>query len=164
LLEIFGLAREGFSDEQIAEILGVAAETFGRNKRKKQPDGSQSPLKSALDKGRHPLNVMVENALLMLAMGCTIRTTIRTWYEYEDLPDGTIGCLEVTETITELPPDLNAIMLWLKAHQPEIYNVKPFKMIDIVSNNREIHTEMPKISEIEHVYGASLLDNLRIAA
>jgi hypothetical protein len=32
LLEIMGLARDGYDDCQIAEILDLAAETFGRNK------------------------------------------------------------------------------------------------------------------------------------
>jgi hypothetical protein len=81
LLEIEGLARDGFDDGQIAEIMNVGPEAFSKNKRKKQADGSESLLKEALTKGRRPLSVLVENSLYKRAIGQTVKTTstVRKW-------------------------------------------------------------------------------------
>jgi len=166
LLEIFGLARDGFDDHQIAEILGVAAETFGRNKRKKQHDGSESKLSKSLYRGRAPLCVLVENALFKLAVGMTLKTiTTKTLYPPELVKDddGVERWYQLCEisTTRELPPDLNAIMLFLRARMPEVYNVK--YPVDFTTKSKEIKPELFKIIEIQHIYGDKIPENLQIA-
>lgn len=147
LLEIEGLARDGYDDQQIAEILDVAPETFSKNKTKKQPDKTLSNLSQALTRGRRPLNVLVENAMYKRAIGQTIKTKTRTTtLNKHGLP---IGRVTVIETETELPGDVLAQWNWLKNRKADIYNVQPQK-IDMTTNGKDIN-EAPRISKIEHV-------------
>ncbi|MBB3055828.1 hypothetical protein [Mucilaginibacter gotjawali] len=150
LLEVEGLARDGYDDQQIAEILNVAPETFSKNKNKKQADGSKSLLSISLTKGRRPLSVLVENSLYKRAIGQKVVTTkVVTKREYNDQ----LGRYETNIydeiTETELPGDVNAQIQWLKCHKPDIYNVQPIK-VDVTSAGNELK-ETPRIGRIEHV-------------
>jgi hypothetical protein len=149
LLEIEGMARDGYDDQQIAEWFDVAPETFSRNKRKKQADGSDSKLKQALTRGRRPLSVLVENSLYKRAIGQTVitKTFAKKWL----VVDGKAKMYtDDIETHTELPGDVNAMGLWLKNHKPEIYNQQP-QRVDMTTNGNDILNEVPRITIIEHV-------------
>lgn len=152
LLEIEGLARDGYDDCQIAEILDVAPQTFSRQKRKNKQDGSASDLSEALTKGRRPLSVLVENALYKRAVGQTVKTKSIVTKKVV-IPgmnnDQPVEVLQETETHTELPGDVNAQLQWLKVHKPEMYNVQP-ERIDFTSKGKQLK-EPPRIMKIEHV-------------
>jgi hypothetical protein len=148
LLEIEGLARDGYDDQQIAEIFDVAPETFSKNKTKKQADGSKSLLSISLTKGRRPLSVLVENSLYKRAIGQVVITKSKTvkWF----VVDGKARkYTDESVTETELPGDVAAQGLWLKCHKPDIYNVQPVK-VDVTSAGNELK-ETPRITRIEHV-------------
>jgi hypothetical protein len=153
LLEVEGLARDGFDDGQIAEILDVGPETFSRNKKKKKVDGSGSLLEEALSKGRRPLSVLVENSLYKRAIGQIVKTTsiTRKWVLLPGVNnDQPVEVVHETITETELPGDVNAQALWLKHHKPDIYNVRP-KTIDLTTCGKELNSEIPKIGLIQHI-------------
>lgn len=70
LILIEGWARDGLTDEQIAEKLGISKDTFYQYK-KKYPDFSDS-----LKKGKEIVDYQVENALLQNAMNGNITAQI----------------------------------------------------------------------------------------
>ena len=66
LLRVMGWAREGLSDGEIAGRMEISASTFREWRRK------HAELAWALRRGRAPLDVEAENALLKAAMGYTV--------------------------------------------------------------------------------------------
>lgn len=148
LLEVEGLARDGYDDQQIAEILDVVPETFNRNKKKPGPDGKESQLSQALRKGRRPLSVLVENALYKRAIGGFRTKSIqRRWMVVQGQPTPVEVILE---TETEMPPDTNAIGMWLRAHKADQYNPVVVQAIDHTTNGKDVNS-LPVIARIEHV-------------
>lgn len=93
----YQLAREGFTDAQIAVRLGVSASTF-YSYRQKYRDFLE-----ALAEGRNELDLNVENRLMDLVLGrCVVTTTVT-----DDLGR--------TKTTTRtVPPNLKAIIYWLE--------------------------------------------------
>jgi hypothetical protein len=100
-----GYAREGMIDKDIAAKLGISQTSFYEYL-KKYPKFSE-----ALNRGKVPVDIEVENALLQRAKG----------YEYEEksttyIDDGT-GRPKIKETKTVkkfIPPDTTAQIFWLK--------------------------------------------------
>ena len=93
----YQLAREGFTDAQIAVRLGVSPSTFF-NYRLKYRDFLE-----ALAEGRNELDLNVENRLMDLVLGrCKVTTTVT-----DDLGR--------TKTTTRtVPPNLKAVIYWLE--------------------------------------------------
>lgn len=108
LLRVTGWARDGLTDEQVAHNMGIGYSTF-REWLNKYP-----ALLAALKKGKAPVDMEVENALLKRALG----------YEYEEV------CTEITElpggkqrkhikkTTKMVLPDVTAQIFWLKNRRP----------------------------------------------
>ena len=71
LLKIEGWARDGLTDEQIANNMGIAYSTL------REWRDSYSALSAALKRGKEVVDRMVENALLKRALG----------YEYEEVSE-----------------------------------------------------------------------------
>lgn len=69
LEKLQGWARDGLTDEQIAKNIGIRRPTLYAWK-KEHPD-----IADALKKGKHIVDVEVENSLLKKAMGTTTKTT-----------------------------------------------------------------------------------------
>lgn len=160
LLEVEGMARDGYDDSQIAEYFDVAPETFWRNKAKRGQITAENPkglsqVSLALIRGRRPLEVLVENSLYKLAMGMKVTTKTRTtrWMVIEGMGESPVEVVSETETETELPPNFNALHLWLRAKKADLYNVQP-QRLDITSAGKEL-TGPPRITEIKHVVVSS---------
>jgi len=157
LIEVEGFARDGYDDQQIAEIFNVSSNTFSRNKIKKSQITKDNPkgeslLSRALKKGRKPLSVYVENSLLKRASGMTVKKHTTT-SKYLVLPDGTQTETKIIQTISEeieLPPDTTAAIFWLKNHKPNVYNCQPIRF-DATTSGKDLNDALPKIIKIEHV-------------
>lgn len=112
---IQGWARDGLTDEQIAHNMGIGARTlyewFNRF-----PQLSQT-----IKKGKSPVDVEVENALLKRALGYTYDEVIE---EEETLPSGKSRSYKRTVT-KEVPPDVTAQIFWLKNRKPAQWRDKP---------------------------------------
>jgi len=118
LLRVEGWARDGLEDRQVAARLGLSAGHFCGLK--KQWPG----LSEALDKGRRPLDTLVESSLFRRATGMRVRTVVR------ESRDG--GASEVVrETETELPPDVGAAMAWLRHRKPEKWNTATRTQVEL---------------------------------
>lgn len=113
LLKLEGWARDGLTDEQIAENIGISRSTLNSWKAK-YPDVSDT-----LKKGKDVVDRQVENALLKRALG----------YEYtevtkEYVPD--VGKMTVTKEVTkQVIPDTTAQIFWLKNRKPGDWRDKP---------------------------------------
>lgn len=110
LLKIEGWARDGLTDKQIAENMGVAERTFTDWKKK------FSAISAVLKKGKEVIDRRVENALLKRALG----------YEYvETTKELTDLGLAVTKQVTkQVAPDTTAQIFWLKNRKPQEWRDK----------------------------------------
>lgn len=111
LLRVSAWARDGLSDEQIADKMGIALSTF-YDWRKKFSEFSE-----ALKKSKDIADIHVENALYKRALGYAVEE-VRIKEEYGEVS-------ERVTTIKHVPPDVGAIALWLKNRRPDKWRDKP---------------------------------------
>ena len=113
LLQIQGWARDGLTNEQIAHNIGVTGRAFTDWVRR------FPSLSSALKKGKAPVDIEVENALLKRALGYDIEETIT---EIEEIPlkDGQSVKTKkhIRKVKRHIPPDVTAQIFWLKNRRP----------------------------------------------
>lgn len=100
LILIEGWSRDGLTQQQIADNLGINVDTLIEYK-KKYTDFSE-----ALKKGKEVVDIEVENALLKRALGYTI-----TLNKQKVTKDGDV--VDITEEV-HVPPDTTAQIFWLK--------------------------------------------------
>ena len=129
LLKLEGWAREGLTDEQIAEKIGIHRDTLNEGKTK-YPDISDT-----LKKGKEVVDLQVENALLKRALG----------YEYEEISkkyeSGTLT--EKKVTIKQVIPDTTAQIFWLKNRRPDKWKDK-----QDVQVSGELKAEKTKLDDL----------------
>ena len=105
-----GWARDGLTDEQVAEKIGVRRETL-YDWKKRYPN-----ISNALKKGKEVVDNEVENALLKRALG----------YSYKEIKTKEENGI-ITETVTtekEVVPDVTAQIFWLKNRRPNKWRDK----------------------------------------
>lgn len=100
LIKLEGWARDGLTDEQIAQNANIGVRTL-YDWKEKYPQILQS-----LKRGKEIVDYEVENALLKRALGCVIK-------EEKLTKDG-----EVVELEREIPGDVTAQIFWLKNRKP----------------------------------------------
>ena len=111
LILLEGWARDGLTDDQIAHNMGIRRETL-YDWKKKFPNISNS-----LKKGKEVVDLMVENALLKRALGCTVEETKVTIKAD--------GSKEAVKTTKSIPGDVVAQIFWLKNRRPDKWREKP---------------------------------------
>lgn len=112
LLKLGGWARDGLTDEQIAENIGISRSTLN-NWKDKYPDISDT-----LKKGKDVVDRQVENALLKRALGYEYTEVTR-----EYIPE--VGEVTVTKEVTkQVVPDTTAQIFWLKNRKPDKWRDK----------------------------------------
>ena len=111
LLKLSAWARDGLTDDQIANNMGISRSTLYEWKRK-YPD-----ISDALKIGKEVADIAVENALYKRAVG----------YTAEDTRTKVVAGEEIERIITqrEIPPDITAIIYWLKNRKPDQWRDKP---------------------------------------
>lgn len=111
LLLLEGWARDGLTDEQLAEKMGCGVRTL-YDWKERFPQISQ-----ALKKGKEVVDLQVENALLKRALG----------YEYieERIEVSDKDGRKVIQTTKTVPPDTTAQIFWLKNRRPGRWRDKP---------------------------------------
>ena len=110
LLKIEGWARDGLTDEQIANNMRIGIRTLYEWK-EKYPQFSQS-----LKRGKEVVDRLVENALLKRALG----------YEYEEVSEKFEGGVLTERKVTkkQVVPDTTAQIFWLKNRKPSDWRDK----------------------------------------
>lgn len=111
LLLIEGWAREGATDEQIAQKIGIAPKTLY------QWIDRFGEIGKAIKKGKAPVDFQVENALLKRALGYDYEETITEVYGD--------GKKHVRKVKKHMPPDVAAMAIWLKNRKPTKWRDKP---------------------------------------
>lgn len=123
LIRLEGWARDGLTDEQIAENMGISRSTLHEWKNK------YSDISNALKKGKEVVDRQVENALLKRALG---------FYYTEDIatPKG-----DVVEVTRYEKPDVTAAIFWLRNRKVDTWRNK--EQVDV----RKIEAETEFIKE-----------------
>lgn len=114
LLMIQGWARDGLIDEQIAHNMGIKRQTLYEWENR-FPD-----IADAIKKGKAPVDIQVENALLKRALGYEYEETIT---EVEELAGGHQK-KHIRKVTKHCPPDTTAQIFWLKNRRPDRWRDK----------------------------------------
>lgn len=123
LILLEGWARDGLTDEQIAHNMGVAYSTL-KDWKNKYP-----AISAALKKGKEVVDIEVENALLKSALG--FKETIRKPFKVREvIYENGKRCnetehIEVAEEEIFIPPNVTAMIYWLKNRCPDKWRDKP---------------------------------------
>lgn len=107
LTKIDGWARDGCTDDEIAKHCNVAPRTFA-NWKAKYPQ-----LAAILRQGKEYADRRVERSLYQRALGCRVEEVVYNG-------DGDI----VKRIVKDVPPDVTAIIFWLKNRKPEEWRDK----------------------------------------
>lgn len=114
ILKIEGWARDGLTDEQIAQNMGIRRQTL-YDWKKKYPD-----ISDALKRGKEVVDRQVENALLKRALGYRYDETTYEQVAVKDNDGKIVGHqLQPTKVVTkQVAPDTTAQIFWLKNRKP----------------------------------------------
>ena len=116
-------ARDGLTDEQIADNIGIRRETL-YDWKKKYPH-----ISNALKRGKDVVDIQVENALLNKAQGITktlikpIKIKTVTYDNGKRVKEE--EHIEYAEEEVFVPPDTVAQIFWLKNRKPNTWKDKP---------------------------------------
>lgn len=130
LLRIEGWARDGLTDEQIAQNMGIHVATLYRWQEK------YSDICDALKRGKAPIDQKVENALLKRAIGYQYEEIVTDVEEYptslvDENGDVITKSIKKTRTILKTAlPDTTAQIFWLKNRRPDRWRDKPITAED----------------------------------
>lgn len=129
LILLEGWARDGLTEEQIANNIGISVKTLYNWKEK------ELPILQAIKKGKEVVDFEVENALLKRAKG----------YEYteETYEDGILK-KKVTKQVA---PDSTALIFWLKNRQPKKWRDK----VELTSDDEKMKEINKNISNIANM-------------
>ena len=112
-----GWARDGLTDEQIANNLGIGKTTFYKLIKE------HSELSEHLKKGKEIIDYEVENALLKRALGYEY---IETTKEIAFNPKTGKNELQITKKVTkQVAPDTTAQIFWLKNRKTDRWKDRP---------------------------------------
>ena len=110
LIKIGGWAKDGLTDEQIAQNIGISRSTLNEWK-KRFPD-----IKDTIKRGKEVVDRQVENALFKSAVG----------YEYTEITkELTDSGMKVTKRVTkQVAPNPTSAIFWLKNRKPNVWRDK----------------------------------------
>lgn len=133
LEKVKALARTGLTDKEIALSLDLRPDEFSKKK------SSIPQLSQALLRARTQVNSAVRQKYLAMGLGgVKTKTIVR---KKTELPDGTLmdGGI-ISETETELPPNVNVLATWLFNHDEEWrQSTIEGKKLDITSNGKDMN-------------------------
>lgn len=122
LILVEGWSRDGLTQQQIADNLGINVDTLIEYK-KKYPDFSE-----ALKKGKEVVDIEVENALLKKALGYNV--PVQKAFKIKEIIYQDGKRLKETERIEyaqeeiHIPADTTAQIFWLKNRKPDKWRDK----------------------------------------
>lgn len=128
LILIEGWARDGLTNEQIAQNLGIGETTLYKMMKE------HSEVSEALKKGKEVIDYEVENALLKKALGYT-----KTLKKHKLTKEGNI--VEIKEEI-HVPADTTAQIYWLNNRKPKQWRNK------VELNDEENKKTLEKLDEV----------------
>lgn len=117
-----GWARDGLTDEQIANNIGISRSTLFEWRKNNQD------IANALKKGKEVVDIEVENALLKKALGYNV--PVQKAFKVKEViyQDGKrlkeIERIEYAEEEIHIPADTTAQIFWLKNRKPDKWRDK----------------------------------------
>lgn len=148
LLKLEGWARDGLTEEQIAQNMGISRSTLNDWKKKYQD------ISDTLKKGKDVADRLVENALYESAIGkkYTIQKPIKVKeIKYKDGKRiSEKEHIEYAEEEVVIPPNTTAQIFWLKNRKPDVWKDKQ----DI-----NVKDETEKKQKIDNI--ASILEQMK---
>ena len=114
LTRLTGWARDGLTEPQICQNMGIGISTLTEWKTK------FPAIAASIKKGREPVDIQVENALLRRALGYDYEETIT---EVEDLGGGRTK-KHVRKVTKHVPADTTAQIFWLKNRKTKQWREK----------------------------------------
>ncbi len=142
LVLVEGWARDGLTDEQIAQNLRISQDTFYKYK-KKYPEFSES-----LKKGKEIVDYEVENALLKKALGYTV-----TLKKEKVTKDGDV--VEIEEEV-HIPADTTAQIYWLNNRKPKQWKNKRIDEDTETEDTSKDNLEQLSVEELKAIAYASI--------
>ena len=138
LILIQGMARDGLTQQQIANNLGISIDTLIEKKKK------YSEFNDALKKGKEVIDFEVENALLKRALG----------YEYEE--ETYENGILTKKVKKQVAPDTTAQIFWLKNRKPNNWKdrVETDEDKEAVTNASQVIAKIRKVAQ-EYTDGAN---------
>ena len=133
-------ARDGLTERQIADNLGVAMSTFCLYK------GKYSELSEALTKGKEVADYEVENALFKRACGFTYEEKVKELVIDPDTKEETYKVTKIVEK-TALP-DTTAQIYWLKNRKPDVWKDKREQKVDFSGSLVNFSGEIAEEEEV----------------
>lgn len=143
LLLISGWARDGLTDEQIASNIGIRTSTYY------EWANRFTEFAEAIKKGKAPVDLQVENALLKKALGYTITVKkpikVKTKKQLKD--KGTIEeeHIEYADEEVYIAPDTAAQCFWLKNRRPDKWRDKREETVSLGQADPETIKEIERI-------------------
>ena len=133
---VIGWCRRGLSNEQIAENLGISVQSFDNYMKRYEE------FADAVDKGREPLEIHVENALVKRALGYSYKEVTRERKQVVNPETGeTEFKLVVTKSVTKhVIPDVQAQQYYLEHRAPKRWEKVPSAYIDTLQVNADIQS------------------------
>lgn len=163
LIKLQGWARDGLTNEQIAQKIGVSRQTIS------VWCGKYRDIADALKKGKEVIDYEIENSLISTMKKHTITTTQYKMVKKDalilkaertkfmnmyklDHPDATkeqilIATAEnvavyeripMIETVTEVDPNVSSMIFWLKNRKPDVYRDQTFKKLNEANARKAI--------------------------
>lgn len=147
MLRLEGWARDGLSDEQIANNAGIAAGTLYAWM------NAYPEIREAIKKGKAPCDIEIENKLFESAKGYTytVSEPIKIKTRRQLSGKGTIEeeHIEYVEREIHVPPNVAAIIFWLTNRKPKQWrNNRKFEEPTEV-NNGKLNELINGLSEIK---------------
>ena len=121
-----GWSRDGLTNEQIANNIGINVKTLYDWKNK------ESNISNALKKGKEVVDIEVENALLKRALG----------YKYDEVTYE--NGVETKRVTKEVQPDTTAQIFWLKNRKPKNWKDKQ----NSENTSDDVNNRIIKISDL----------------
>ena len=126
-----GWSRDGLTNEQIANNIGINVKTLYEWKNK------ESNISNALKKGKEVVDIEVENALLKRALG----------YKYDEVTYE--NGVETKRVTKEVQPDTTAQIFWLKNRKPNNWKdrVETDEDKEAVANASQVIAKIRKVAQ-----------------
>lgn len=136
-LLVEGFAREGLNDTEIAGKLGIATSTYYDYQNK------HTEFSDAIKRGKAPVDVKVENALLKRALGYSYEEKHSEVKINEKGEAKVIGIKTVTKNV---PPDVGAQVFWLTNRKK--HNWRNTQHIDHTTKDESMNSNAEELRQI----------------
>jgi transposase-like protein len=144
-----GWARDGATDKEMMEALGISNQTF-YNWKRLHPEFAE-----ALRKGKEIIDRQVETALFKRATGYQYDEVTRQLAEKYNPETGETEemLIEVKRVTKEVPADTTAAIFWLKNRKPEQWKDKKQIDANLTHNNLDYMSDEELEAEINRLDG-----------